>query len=306
MQDSEKGMFDYVIVYKLDRFSRNRYDSAIYKNKLKKNGVKVLSAMESISDNPEGIILESVLEGMAEYYSVELSQKIRRGLRENALQAKTTNGNAPLGLRIGPDKRFVIHDDEAELVRRVFHFYADGLPTTEISQIMNELGYKTSRGAQWNKNSIRHMLKNEKYIGVYRYMDIVIPDGIPAIIDKNLFERVQYRMHTNKQKPRLTTTKYLLTGKLFCGDCDSNMVGESGTVPSRVFRKLVETAKGRWFSLSSDQRQIPDSPSVSCSYTSLNPTVYLQHAATWHIPASTQSCRQGMFQLPVSGGVSLG
>ena len=85
IEDSAKRQFQAVIVYRLDRFTRNRYDSAIYKARLKKNGVKVLSAMENLNGSPESIIMESLLEGMAEYYSVELSQKITRGMRENAL-----------------------------------------------------------------------------------------------------------------------------------------------------------------------------------------------------------------------------
>ena len=86
IKDSEKGLWQAVVVYKLDRFARNRFDSATYKARLKKNGVRVISATENISDNPEGIILESVLEGMAEFYSKELAQKITRGMHESALK----------------------------------------------------------------------------------------------------------------------------------------------------------------------------------------------------------------------------
>ena len=97
IRDSETGLFDTVLVWKLDRFSRDRYDSAHYKHILKKNGVKVISAKENISDGPEGIILESMLEGYAEYYSAELSQKIQRGQMENAMKCKNNGGNTPLG-----------------------------------------------------------------------------------------------------------------------------------------------------------------------------------------------------------------
>ena len=76
INDSSKGLFDVIIVWKLDRFARNRYDSAHYKNILKKNNVRVISATEAISEGAEGIILESVLEGMAEYYSADLSEKV--------------------------------------------------------------------------------------------------------------------------------------------------------------------------------------------------------------------------------------
>lgn len=79
--DAAKKQFELVIVWKLDRFARNRYDSAIYKAKLKKYGVKVVSVKENITDSPEGIILEGLLESMAEYYSANLSQNVRRGLR---------------------------------------------------------------------------------------------------------------------------------------------------------------------------------------------------------------------------------
>ena len=79
--DSSKHLFQYVIVYKIDRFARNRYDCAVYKQRLKQNGVQLISATENLSDNPEGIITEAILEAIAEFYSAELGQKTRRGMR---------------------------------------------------------------------------------------------------------------------------------------------------------------------------------------------------------------------------------
>ena len=104
IRDSGKGQFEAVLVWKLDRFARDRYDSAHYKHILKKNGVRVISATEPISDGPEGIILESMLEGMAEYYSAELSVKIHRGQKENALKCRNNGGVIPLGYKLGIDK----------------------------------------------------------------------------------------------------------------------------------------------------------------------------------------------------------
>ena len=95
--DSAKGKWQAVVVYKLDRFARNRYDSATFKARLRKNGVKVISATEQISDSPEGIILESVLEGMAEFYSAELSQKVTRGMNETAMKGNNCGGITPHG-----------------------------------------------------------------------------------------------------------------------------------------------------------------------------------------------------------------
>lgn len=97
IKDSAKNMFDVIIVWKLHRFARNRYDSAHYKAQLRKNGVKVISANENISEGSEGIILESVLEGMAEYYSADLSEKVIRGLTENAMKCKFNGGPITFG-----------------------------------------------------------------------------------------------------------------------------------------------------------------------------------------------------------------
>ena len=245
VKDSEKKRFKYVIVYKLDRFARNRYDSAMFKNKLKKNGVKVLSATENISDNPEGIILESVLEGMAEFYSAELSQKILRGMRESAMQCRCINGNVPLGYTVDLEHRYQIDEDEAQLVREIFEDYCRGLTTKAITDDLNERGFKTKKGNKWNKNSIRSILKNEKYIGIYRYMDIVVKDGIPAIVDKELFDMVQNRFKKAKTRSRKTDVDFLLTSKLYCGECGSPMVGDSGTSKTNAERHYYYTCVSR-------------------------------------------------------------
>ena len=235
IKDSEKGQFEAVIMYTLDRFARNRYDSAIYKAKLKKNGVRVFYAKQPMPDTPEGIILESVLEGYAEYYSENLSRNIKRGMKENALQC-VANGGAgmALGYTVGEDRRYVIEPVGAKIVQEIFQMYADGMSATQIINYCNERGYKTSRGNAFNKNSLRTMLKNDKYIGVYRFMDVVVPDGVPPIIDKALFEKVQTMLSHNAKARARTKAKedYLLTTKLFCGHCGSPMVGESGTSKS--------------------------------------------------------------------------
>ena len=118
-----KPLFDTVLVWKLDRFARNRYDSAHYKAVLRRNGVKVVSATENISDGPEGIILESMLEGMAEYYSAELAQKINRGLTENALKGKNNGGGIPLGYQLTDDQHLRIDPLTAPIVREIYQRY---------------------------------------------------------------------------------------------------------------------------------------------------------------------------------------
>ena len=228
--DSDKRHWEYVIVWKLDRFARNRNDSAVYKMRLRKNGVKVVSVTENISDNPEGIILESVLEGMAEFYSAELSQKITRGLRESAMKCRSIGGHIPLGYKL-EDHKLVIEPVGAAIVQKAFELYSQGWTVADICREFNTRGYRTAKNAEFNRNSFKSMFKNKRYIGVYTYKDIEIEDGVPAIITKELFEEVGQRLKKNGEAPARGKAKvdYLLRGKLFCGHCGSPMNGESGT-----------------------------------------------------------------------------
>lgn len=238
IKDSSGKKFEVVIVWKLDRFARDKYDSAHYKRILKNNGVKVVSATEAISAGAEGILLESMLEGMAEYYSAELSEKVTRGLTENALKCKYNGGTLPIGYMIDSEQYFQIDPLTAPAVLDAFKHYADGASMREITDEMNLKGVRTKRGGKISINSVTRMLHNRKYIGEYRYNDIVHPNGIPAIIPEDLFNRVQERMAANKKAPakHKAEDEYLLTTKLFCGKCQCYMVGESGTGRNKVHR----------------------------------------------------------------------
>lgn len=235
IRDAAHGEWDYVIVYTLDRFARDRYDSAVYKRQLKNHGVKVLSAMENISDDPTGVLMESLLEGLAEYYSKELSQKIRRGMEDNARKC-LVNGSLPLGYIRGTDGRYAICEEEAEIVREAFRRVAAGEKFLQIFEDFNSRGLLTKKGKAWNKSSFNKMLTNERYIGIYIYGDVRIPGGIPAIVTQEQFDAVANRLG-NKANARISAAPqrrrqengtYLLTGKLFCGHCKSPMVGVSG------------------------------------------------------------------------------
>jgi DNA invertase Pin-like site-specific DNA recombinase len=231
IKDSAKRLFDVIIVWKLDRFARNRYDSAHYKHALRKNDVKVISAKENISNGPEGIILETMLEGFAEYYSAELAQKVLRGMTENALKCRTNGSRIPLGYISDSEHKYQIDPKTALIVLEVFTRYADGETVTEIINDFNSRGIRSVIGNPFNKNSFSKMLHNRRYIGEYRFRDIVIPDGIPQIIPQDLFNRVQERLEKNQKAPARKKAKehYLLTTKLYCGKCGAFMVGESGT-----------------------------------------------------------------------------
>lgn len=243
IKDASKQLFKYIIVWKLDRFARNRFDSAYYKHLLKKNGVRVVSAREIIAEGSEGILLESVLEGYAEYFSADLSEKVLRGMTENALKCMNNGSGTPLGYYVDDEQHLQIDEKKAPYVREIFQRFADGEMIKTIIADMNARGIgitvrvKKSRGDKkpyersLNYNVVRRILSNRKYIGEYKFKDTVVLNGVPAIIDQDIFDKVQKRLEQNRKAPakHKADDDYLLTTKLFCGKCKAMMVGECGT-----------------------------------------------------------------------------
>ena len=231
IKDSGKKLFDVVLVWKFDRFARNRFDSANYKMILKKNGVHLISVMEPIAEGSQGILVETLLEGMAEYYSAELSEKVIRGQTENALKGKCTGGTGTIGYKIDDAKFYHLDPLTAPLVLEAFQRYDNGEKMVEIVNFLNDKGVRNMQGGKMTHSSVNTMLKNRRYIGELSFRDIVVPDAIPAIVPKDLFDRVQKRMDKNKRAPACgkADEEYLLTTKLFCGKCGALMFGESGT-----------------------------------------------------------------------------
>lgn len=257
IKDSEKGLFDVILVWKLDRFCRNRYDSATYKARLRRNGVKVMSVMESISDEPEGILVESLLEGMAEYYSAELAQKIRRGMRETALKCKVT-GALPFGYKSDADKNIILDEEKAPIVVTIYELYADGWSAKEIVDFLNAKGIKTQQGQAFNRNSLPRILSNPRYKGIYMYDGHSVPDAIPRIISDELWEKVQKMLKNNKKvgAKHKTPVDYILTTKLFCGHCKSMMVGESGTGRHGTIYHYYKCSAKKYHTLQCDKKNV--------------------------------------------------
>lgn len=230
IEDAKKGAFQVIIVYKLDRFSRDKYDNVVYKHKLAQCGVKVLSATEAISDSPEGIMMEGLLELFAEMYSKDLSQKVKRGMRESVSKGYFLGGYTPYGYKV-ENKKLVIDDEQAKNIKYMFEMYANGLSKKEIVKHLNERGFRTNRGKQFTINSFQKTLSNTKYIGEITINGETYVNYCPPIIDKKLFERVQERLKENKHysAKRKAEEVFLLTGKIYCGYCESSIVGISGT-----------------------------------------------------------------------------
>lgn len=227
--DAAKKQFERVIVWKLDRFARNRYDSALYKHRLKQYGIRVISAMENVGEGDESILLEALLEASAEYYSLDLKKKIKRGQRENIAKGKYCGGPIPYGYKL-IDGKLRVDDKTAPTVRFLFEQYASGVPMKEIIDELTRRGVRGSRGGALTYNTFSRVLTNTTYIGQYKYKGDVVPDLAEPMIDVDLFERTQAVVKANAHAPAANKAEvdYLLQGKAFCGKCGSHMVGESG------------------------------------------------------------------------------
>lgn len=229
IKDAAKKQFQVIIVWKLDRFARNRYDSAIYKAKLKKFGIRVVSVMENITDSPEGIILEGMLESLAEFYSANLSQNVLRGQRETIAKGRWCGGNVPYGYQ-PVDGRLVEDPRTSPIIKEVFRRYAAGENKRSIISDLNERGIRTSRGKPLTNASFQTALKNPTYIGQHTWKGEVIKGAADALIDEETFERAQAYIRRRALAPAAAKAKveYQLQGKAFCGMCGARMIGESG------------------------------------------------------------------------------
>ena len=229
IEDSKSHGFDIVLVYKFDRFSRDRYDSLYYERELKKNGVKIISATEAISDDPQGILLKSIIDGYSEYYSAELAQKVKRGNAESRKKGLFTGGRCIFGYKI-INQRYVIDEFEASIVRRVFNEFISGKRMKDIRDVLNKESIITSTGT-FKPNRIPRMLKETKYIGKCIIAGSEYLNMCPPIIDVETFEKAQTLLESNKKlnAKEKADIPYYLTGKLYCGNCGSLMVAGSGT-----------------------------------------------------------------------------
>lgn len=251
IQAAKAGLFDVLIIHKLDRFARDRYDSAFYKRELRVAGVRLESVLEHLDDSPESIILESVLEGMAEYYSKNLAREVMKGMKENALECKHNGGIPALGWDVDPEtRRYIINEREAATVRLIFELARTGASYNLIREELNRRGHRTKLGRSFGKNAIHDILRNRKYTGVYIFNRSVskngskrnhhrsktpdkiieVPGGMPVIIDEHDFREVQTLMDNRKHAPGRNKAKvnYLLSGKVYC-QCGATMNGNSSS-----------------------------------------------------------------------------
>lgn len=242
LRDCSKGQFQYVITWKVDRFGRNREEIAVNKSKLKRNGVQLVYAKESIPDGPEGIILESLLEGLAEYYSADLSQKVSRGMLESAMKGKVLGSQLIYGFSKAEDGTYAINETAAAVIKDVFRRYADGDTVPEIVKDLNQRGILTYKGKPFTGSMLYRALRNRKYIGELSFKGKIFETGIPQIVDIDTFNRVQERMDANKLNSfkYSATVPFILSGKIVCAECGSTYCGESGTSKTGVIHRYYK------------------------------------------------------------------
>ena len=238
IKDSAKREWDFVLVYKLDRFSRDKYAMAVYKKTLKDNGVKLLSATELIPDTPEGIIFESMLEGINQYYSAELSQKVKRGMNESRQKGQFTGGYLIYGYKV-ENKKVLIDEDKAEVVRYIYEQFAQGVFVKDIIASLTAKGI-LNRGKPFARNTVYKILKNEKYSGIYRYNGEVFDNIYPQIVPQDLFDRVRKMVGENKYGKRSVEVVYLLRNKMRCGYCGKTISAETGTSKTGAVKRYYK------------------------------------------------------------------
>lgn len=246
MRDAEKKQFSVVIAYKSNRIARNMLQALNYEDKLSRCGVETLYAKEEFGNTAAGRFALRTMMNVNQFYSENMAEDIRRGMRDNAENCKV-NGALPLGYVKGPDGKYAIEPREAEIVREIFRKVLDGVSFVDIANDLNGRGIKTKLGHLWNKNSFHRMLANDVYIGVYRHSGFVKEDGVPPILEKEVFYAMQNHMETKKNPKgrHRESADYLLTGKLYCGYCKSYMVGVSGKTRQGKPQYYYYQCKGR-------------------------------------------------------------
>lgn len=237
LADVKLGLYDVVIVYKYSRFARNLMEATLYRQQIEKNGARLISAMERIDDStPEGRMMRNIIVAMDEYYSDNLSVFVQSSMYTAAKSGKYLGGILPYGFSVNSDGEFIENKAEADIVRRVFELRAAGAMPAEILRIFRDEGVRSRNGKPFTQQLLNKIVRNEKYIGVYKYSvkgyePIRIENAFAPIVDRQLWDRVQLLVDNlnvkRAAKGRTRKNIYPLTGKIFCACCGEPFTGNS-------------------------------------------------------------------------------
>lgn len=229
--DAEAGRFQVLVVYKYDRFARNVMLSRMYKERLIEAGVELWSVREGKStDTPDGFLHSAMDEVMAEYYSRNLAKLVADGMKKSAEKRKAC-GRRIYGYTTNATDEYIEDAEKAPIVQEIFKRYLWGQSVPAIVEWLNEQGYRTNTGSTWSKQTVSRLLRNDAYIGVYRFNGIVDRiNGVPPIVDYLTFQGVQDRLNDRHSKrEHVSGANFLLTGKLYCANDLKPLHGVSGT-----------------------------------------------------------------------------
>ena len=225
--DSSKKKWDYVLVYRFDRFSRNIYEQIFNENTLEKNGVKLISATEYIPDASSGSFMKGMIINFNDYYSKELSEKVRRGMRETRIKGNFQGGVTLYGYKV-QDHKILIDEEKAEVVRFIFEQYANGFYVCEIIDQLTQKGILAKGNKPFHKNTIYNILRNEKYSGIYKFKDEIFDNMYPQIVPFDIYEKVKQKQAKNRVGSRSVRLVYLFRHKMICGYCGLPVTAECG------------------------------------------------------------------------------
>lgn len=237
--------FDVILLWKFSRFARNREDSIVYKSMLRKQlGIDVVSISENIGDDKMSVLFEAMIEAMDEYYSINLAEEVKRGMTEKVKRGEPCS-IPPFGYEM-KNKQLIPQDEESKIIKQVFEWYDSGVGMLRIAKNLNEMGVRTHRGNKIENRTVEYWLNNPVYVGKIRWTptgainrdyhntdSLIIDASHQALIDTDLWQRVQERMKKQKEHYRKyykpsDKISHWLVGITRCGVCGGPLVNCSG------------------------------------------------------------------------------
>lgn len=234
------GGVDTIVIYKLNRMFRNSYESQKYRNLFRKHGVKLVSVTQHLDeDTSSGRLTANILSNIDQFQSETISDHVKSSMREMARQGYFTGGRVPYGFQLEETKhgnksrkKYAINETEAQVVREIFEMFAGGHSLHYIHEHLKEKQIKTRNGSDFVTPTLTRMMGYDIYIGTYRYKTkgydtIVMENALPAIISKELWDKVQ-ELKVSKRtfiNPRQRKSLYPLTGKIECARCGAHFFG---------------------------------------------------------------------------------
>lgn len=243
---AKSGNFAAIVIYDITRGSRDVADWFTFRKEMMHAGVQIISTHDNIGDllNPNDFLTELIGVGIGQHHVLTTRTKTIDGITKRAQEGVFLGGCPPLGYDV-EDGNYIINEQEARIVKKIFHMYAAGKSYNSIIDALS--GAVGKKGRPLGKNSLHSILRNDRYIGVYTWNRknvkmmgkwaggtpnqnmVRIPDAIPRIIDQVTWDAVQVRMNSRKNAASKAKRTYLLSGKISCCTCGATYCGHTST-----------------------------------------------------------------------------